>query len=529
MPGSGYNSPNSKIARQMLEACRFIYKAYAQTCTYPLDPFFECQGDNDTRNRLMTAVHADYKTVADCAKFDPVDYDLKKPPNPHQGVVYRGGVGEEPYILFQPRAYDLAIASISGFDLEGRKVPYGNQTLGGEGRNKCAYFQGKTGMTKTWPTSGWPTWLGAVVYDPVAQAATIVFRGSRSGNGARALTGAKFKSKGSPDWVTDMNYLKSETASKFNGAEMSCGFYRAYESCIPSLQAAFRDAVGNSPLKNIYVTGHSLGGGLAQVCYLDLSCGTLANNLVFGNLLTANIQCFPISGPPILLGRASHEKISFDADVTQVYHYFSAGDAVHCSPLLATNLIPAPMRAGNWVLENFSHPFTDPVHIGVEVQLTTGSSFPEAHEPRDVWKGLHGGTVDDTFWPTFKFNLTSPSGPYVTDVTSTYVTSHLREALANSITPDMAIARTMQWRSVITKAANAEVVGRHLETFQRAVGLIAELRARSVSGGASMSVRSSINDLRRQLVAGLSTGGDATKACYWTMLQGLSASEFLSL
>ncbi len=529
MPGSGYNSPNTKLARQMLDACRFIYKAYAQTCTYPLDPFFECHGDSDApRSRLMEKIHAEYRTSSDVLKFDPVDYDLKKVPNPHEGVVYRGGIKTEPYILFQPLALDMSVNQVSGFDLDGKPVPYGNGPVAGEGRTRCAFFQGKTGMTKTWPKSGWASWLGAVLYDPSAQTATIVFRGSRSGNGGRALLGAKLHSRGSPDWVTDMNYLKGEISSQFHNAEMSVGFLRAYESCTKSVLAAFKEAVGSAPLRAIYVTGHSLGGALAQVCYLDLTCGFLAQNLIYGRQILAPITCFPISGPPIILGRESHEKIGLNADATQILHYFSAGDAVHCSPLLDTDLIPKYMRMGNWMLENFSHPMTNPIHLGTEIQLTTGSSFPESHEPRDVYKGLHGGTVDDRFWPEVKVNHLASVGPYITDLTCAGAAEQLRKALAKSLTPEMALARALQWHSVIVSDANKSRATEEIGIYQKATNLLAELGSRRVSEVAELAVRNTVKELRQRLLEGLDSGGDATKACYWTMLQGLAVQEYLA-
>src|SRR4051812_38259106 len=36
--------PDIETARIMLEFCRFAYKAYAQTCVYPMDPFYESHG-----------------------------------------------------------------------------------------------------------------------------------------------------------------------------------------------------------------------------------------------------------------------------------------------------------------------------------------------------------------------------------------------------------------------------------------------------------------------------------------------------
>lgn len=529
MAGSGFNSQNMKLAREMLEACRFSYKMYAQSCQYPLDPFFESHGASDSaRNRLMAAVHGDYRTSSDITKFDPVDYDLLRPPSPSEGVIYRGGIQEEPYILLQPREFDRKISFHAGFDLAGKPVKYGGGELAGAtGRRRCAFFQGRTGMTATWRQSGWPTWLGAVVYDPETGKLIIVFRGSRSGNGARALMGAKFSSAGSPDWVTDMNYLKTEAVEKFNGAQLSCGFYYAYESCKHSLKAAIQSALGGAAPRATYVTGHSLGGALAQVAYLDLSCGDLARDLLMARPEAwSPLQCFALSAPPVIVGRASHHRLALDADVTQVMHYFCPGDAVHSSPLLDTSLIPKIMRVGGWVLENFSHPLTSPVHIGSEIALESRSLFPESHEPRDVFKGLNAGTLDETFWPTFTFAHTSPAGPYISNFTGGALDDELRAALELSLPPDRALARAIQWKNVIESKTNAETVTQHIDLWQEAVELVDKLRARSPKSLSERDARVRVKEIRQTLVNGArATSQTATSSCYWTLLQGLSARE----
>src|SRR5687767_8398230 len=104
--------PDVLTALEMLEYCRFAYKSYAQTCVYPMDPFYEAHGEGfvqGARDRVMAYVHDSLKLDDGSQKFDPIEYDLKRTPDPSKGIVYRGGVGKQPYILFQPRKLDNSI------------------------------------------------------------------------------------------------------------------------------------------------------------------------------------------------------------------------------------------------------------------------------------------------------------------------------------------------------------------------------------------------------------------------------------
>ena len=158
--GSGFSAKNMKISRQMLKYCRFADKFYAQSCAFPLDPFYEShsEGGDDARTRLCKKIHADLGSPRNAPlwravmpfvgrstgvdKFDPVEYLLDKTPNPHNGVVYRGGAKTEPYILFQPREIDKSISYAMGYDMAGNAVDDGADISSPTGSLRCAYFQG---------------------------------------------------------------------------------------------------------------------------------------------------------------------------------------------------------------------------------------------------------------------------------------------------------------------------------------------------------------------------------------------------
>lgn len=527
--GSGQPAKNLVNARRMLEHCRFAYKAYAQSCAYSMDPFYETHGSGDSaRTRIMEKIHSDLESPRNAPlwravmpfvgrstgvdKFDPVEYNLDKTPNPHHGVVYRGGVKKEPYILFQPRPLDKAITSAKGFDIEGREVDAGHELRNesaGHDALRCAYFQGKTGMTQSHPTVGWPSWLGAVLHNPVKRECVIVFRGSRSGKGGRAATGAQFKSAGSPDWVTDMNWLKEVSVRKYDGAKMSAGFHYAFESCIRSLAAAYLSATAGSRPKTVYVTGHSLGGALATCAYIDLVAGDLSRRLSSTFEPDTTVACYPISAPPVVLGRESHQKFAFNVDATQVHHYFCPKDVVHASALVEFG----GHKMLNGAIGAFSHPLTDPHHLGTETSLVSTTDFPNAHEPADVWKGMHGGMLDAEFWPQVSIDLHGPTADF--SGLPLGMEAEFKTALRQSISARQATGRIQDWVAVIKSSDRSDQLHQDIAHYNRTV---------------SRATRQSLAQLRNLLIQRCksNSSANATHSCYWVMLQLLTA-EMLAL
>ncbi len=407
---------NYDKARTCVELCRFSYKMYAQTVKFPFDPFFEANQKhtntklNITRNRMMAHIHDVLGTPSndDRRKFDPIQYRLDVPPNPGQSVVYRGDINNS-YLVFVPGTWDKKIGEYAGFDLEGNKLLPLPTSLS-SGNCKCGYFQGQTGMTATHPNSGWTSFLGAVIYDPTTKTAYIVFRGSRSGNGARAATGAQFRSKGSPDWVTDMNHLKE--AEPFNPnfdfgdlngrnkVKLATGFWKAYVSSNKSMEAAFKYAVSGCEVNTVCVTGHSLGGGLAQCAYIHLCCSPRIKSRL--NLkATAVVECYPIAAPPVCLGVETQHWISRNANASNVHHYYCPYDAVH-----ACHLVLSGMESKASTVLGLRHPLTSPYHFGSQLALNSNATFPAAHEPSTIWKALWDDkSVPKEFWQQIDFDI----------------------------------------------------------------------------------------------------------------------------
>jgi len=522
----GDNSARLKRARQMLEYCRFSYKAYAQSCQFPLDPFYESWGPGfkmlpSARDRLIAHLHGKLKTNGNAKKFDPIKYILDRTPNPHKGVVYRGGL-DTSYILFQPRDLDKRISAAQGFDLKGKALPPATG-LRATGNLRCGYFQGRTGMTENHPNSGWTSYLGAVVFDPAKKECVIVFRGSRSGSGERALAQAQFKSKGSPDWVTDMNHLKGIKVDKYGGATIAGGFHYAYESCKSSLLAAYRFAVNAEP-KTIYVTGHSLGGAIAQCGYLDITCGEVGSALGIREQQPRKF-CFPISSPPVILGRASHQIIGMKADVSHVFHYYCPKDAVHASPLVDFS----GAKFGNMFVAAFTHPSTDPFHMGCEISVPCDKAFPDAHEPDEVWKGLSGGKSDPAFWPTFELDVAKDTS-IVTKLPGG-LGKDLQAAFESSCSMLDTQERAWEWKAVVKDARRRQLLTDDgEELWRKAVALLEA----SGNGGSSpqsvMKARNAVKNARKVLIEGgykNAKSHSASSSCYWTMLQYIAVVQVI--
>jgi hypothetical protein len=96
----------------------------------------------------------------------------------------------------------------------------------------------------------------------------VTFRGSRSGSAFRAATDAlsQAQAKGNPDWITDLGYDKVHVTDVSTVGGVARGFARSMRYILPGAFACaekIAELRGAAPA-NIFVTGHSLGGGLAQ-------------------------------------------------------------------------------------------------------------------------------------------------------------------------------------------------------------------------------------------------------------------------
>ena len=214
----------------------------------------------------------------------------------------------------------------------------------------------------------------------------------------RAALAAQFHSSGNPDWVTDMNHLKDVVGFNEGYApqyvSLAAGFWKAYTSAIKSIEAAFINATRGNTVETVCVTGHSLGGALAQCAYIHLCLpqSKIRNRLNINQ--TKLIECYPIAAPPVCMGLETQHWISRNTDASNVHHYYCPYDTVHASELVLSGVAKAASSA----IKVFSHPLTDPYHFGSQVALDSDKRFPDAHEPLVIWQALWDNNPPKGFW-----------------------------------------------------------------------------------------------------------------------------------
>tara|TARA_R110002033_G_scaffold48501_1_gene94764 strand:- start:2940 stop:4625 length:1686 start_codon:yes stop_codon:yes gene_type:complete len=130
----------------------------------------------------------------------------------------------------------------------------------------------------------------------------IVFRGSRSGSASRAALQAlkDNKAKGNPDWITDLGYdlIGPESGAAFvtKSGSVSRGMTTSMATIMPTLFECLKqlEKLSDHTIPNrIYVTGHSLGGGLAQIFASALLLGDQYGPDGTGSAMSGRLRDWP--------------------------------------------------------------------------------------------------------------------------------------------------------------------------------------------------------------------------------------------
>ena len=130
----------------------------------------------------------------------------------------------------------------------------------------------------------------------------VAFRGSRSGSAGRALLQGNWTKSagGNPDWITDLGY--TYLAPEEGGAHISTtgkvsrGFARSMDSILPQLIRCLQKVAeleGGTKPDRIYVTGHSLGGALAQHFVSAVLLGDRYGPVGSGAAMPAALRSWP--------------------------------------------------------------------------------------------------------------------------------------------------------------------------------------------------------------------------------------------
>ncbi len=289
-----------------LDLSILAYHLYGQSLVWPFDPYYEeLAADKAERTAMMGKVHAWAKDqgasqtarskghkgyrgpgalngYADNPTHDPIiyDYALVHPwsdtitnaagtwteyltPKEITGRISRG------YICYRPTGKAETVSAIAEIS---RKHARRNR----DASDILLAFEGGTGDKGEEGQPHSQSLMGFILLrqkDSGDYDAHIAFRGSRSGSAARAAVQSFSDggAKGNPDWITDLGYNKLSAGQ--GGALISTtgqvhrGFARSMQSILPQLTRCLQKAAalkkGKAP-ENIFVTGHSLGGALAQ-------------------------------------------------------------------------------------------------------------------------------------------------------------------------------------------------------------------------------------------------------------------------
>ena len=278
------------------------YKLYAQTLVWPFDPYYE--EIEPRRDAYMARV----REWGD-ARGPANDLDAYRGPGSlggfpenknHDPILFRyGGVNpwasalsapQDSWMLLQtPDDISREIGSVHVCyrraggkidDLAIEPVRTAPNAASSSAANVLLAFEGGTGDKGDPDQPPSQSLMGFVLVrqwpdDTGRYDVHVVFRGSRSGSLERAALDAHWDSggaldkaaSGNPDWITDMGYGKVEFPEISTTGEVHRGFAHAMAAMLPGVMRCLTHAAelrGGAAPESIYVTGHSLGGALAQ-------------------------------------------------------------------------------------------------------------------------------------------------------------------------------------------------------------------------------------------------------------------------
>ena len=281
-----------------------------------------------------------------------------------------------------------------------------NNILNNTGVLEIYAFTGFTGSTKKNLNQTQKSILGYISFHRKTKDLIVTFRGSRSGDAVTALINALFFSRGNADWITDMEIFNTKWNSKENdllsiyykniftsikNINISYGFSTTFCSTIANIEAIIQFLKGSyKTINSISVTGHSLGGGLAQVCYLSFKFGILSK--LISNV---KIYCFPFSAPPVLT-KSSIQRLKL-LDDPQVIHSYLDSDLVHMLNLdngIKSKILKFYVKIRGLIPDIFKNDNQTMAHFGVNLfAFSTGLykekiDFPKSHEYENFYTFL---------------------------------------------------------------------------------------------------------------------------------------------
>lgn len=342
-----------------IDLCTLAYQLYHQSLCLPLDPWYDNMSrvGSDRRNNICRLTH-DYAVKLGSLpaqdafysgpnaargwknsnlRLDPIitnyrHIDAKLPAFTRDGERYMA-IAAPTYITDKIKTiegfrYRSQPASFPNYDLERyqiREYPAGD--------NHLLIFEGGTGIVGN-SEPGWSP-IGFILMRKTATGydAHIVFRGSRSGASlAKTVWNAQAAigdARGNPDWITDLRSGKQIDQPMISKTgKVTEGFAAALPTMLGPITACCQYLAEKYPApEHIYVTGHSLGAGLASQFVSAIEQGSFGDDLRKKvttwpwDQAVLNAYAEPIPGDPTFA--ANFNKVSPNS-----VHYWVEGDSV---------------------------------------------------------------------------------------------------------------------------------------------------------------------------------------------------------
>lgn len=319
-----------------LDLSILAYKLYAQSLVWPFDPYYEDQNNWDfERTKMLAKVKnwavntgamqtantkdlANYRGPGVLSGFvndmthDPIIYRYNQL-DPWSNTITRfNGKWKEsrtPQTITDSIKDVYMCSRLKGGltnQISIKRIQVKGVAPKTDARDVILAFEGETGNKGEQGQAGSQSLLGytLVRHWPNSEKfdVHVVFRGSRSGSASRALRQALSdgNAKGNPDWITDLGYDLIDAGevrdSVTTVGKVFRGFAHSMNASAPQIFGCL-DYVnslypGQSP-ERIFVTGHSLGGGLAQHFSSTVLMGNRYGLRATDSLMPANLQRWP--------------------------------------------------------------------------------------------------------------------------------------------------------------------------------------------------------------------------------------------
>ena len=256
----------------------------------------------------------------------------------------------------------------------------------------------------------------------------IAFRGSRSGSAGRAAREALSSGNagGNPDWITDLGYreVSRPLVSPTEGHLVSRGMSTSIASILPQLFHCLDQVGGTRPTAptHVYVTGHSLGGALAQQFASAVLLGDRYGP--DGDLMPPSLRDWPWERLKLItfgaprVGNAEWAQELTEERLESVFYRDQAapfdGAAIGITTLDIIPRLTDPSRPAAYRVLLPSDPITTDLiaggaHVGHTVYLEEGDALTilshtdfQAHEPivlrQRITDTLRDDRVPETAW-----------------------------------------------------------------------------------------------------------------------------------